>query len=141
MIKKQIKKTEKIIDFKKLKDFFGRGKKENKIIPVVVQDWRSRQILILAYVNEEALLESLRQQKAIFWSTSRNELWIKGSTSGNFLMLKEVLVNCENNSLLYLVEPKDSGVCHTKNKKGEYRDSCFYRSIELNDEKLVLGSE
>ena len=139
MTKKRIKKTERIVDFKKLKDFFSQKPKEDKIVPVVVQDARSQKILMLAYVNEEALIESLRQQKAIFWSTSRNELWFKGSTSGNFLELKKVLVNCENNSLLYLVEPKGSGVCHMKNKKGEYRDSCFWRSIKLKGDKLMMG--
>ncbi len=138
MIKKQIKKTEETIDFRKLKNFFGQKTKENEIIPVVVQDRRSRQVLVVAYTNKEALIDSLRWQKAIFWSTSRNKIWVKGSTSGNFLALKEVLINCENNSLLYLVEPKGRGVCHAKNKKGEYQDSCFLRSIKLEGDKIIL---
>ena len=141
MTKKQIKKPGGIIDFKKLKDFFGKKTKDNKIIPVVVQDWHSWRVLMAAYINKRSLIDSLRQQKATFWSTSRNEPWVKGATSGNFLALKEVRLNCENNSLLFLVEPKGNGVCHTKNKKGKYRDSCFYRAIKLKDDELIFGDE
>ena len=66
---------------------------------------------------------------AVFWSTSRNELWIKGASSGDLLELVEVRVNCEQNSILYLVRPKGQGVCHTRDADGGSRSSCYYRRI------------
>ena len=70
---------------------------------------------------------------ATFWSTSRNELWIKGKTSGDYLELIEVRVNCEQNSLLYLVKPVGKGACHTKNEDGTPRRGCYYRVIGENN--------
>jgi phosphoribosyl-AMP cyclohydrolase len=67
---------------------------------------------------------------AAFWSTSRDELWVKGATSGDTLELVEVRVNCEQNSLLYLVKPLGQGACHTKGADGQARPSCYYRRIK-----------
>jgi len=100
------------------------------LIPVVVQDVETREVLILAYVNEEALNYAREKRVATFWSTSRNELWIKGATSGDFLDLEEIRVNCEQNSLLYLVRLRGKGACHTKDARGISRLGCFYRKIE-----------
>ena len=80
------------------------------VIPAVAQDALTGEVLILGYVNELALQTSLREKKATFWSTSRNELWIKGLTSGDFLELLEVRVNCEQNSILYKVR-RPAGPC------------------------------
>jgi phosphoribosyl-AMP cyclohydrolase len=66
---------------------------------------------------------------ATFWSTSRNELWIKGKTSGDFLEIVEIRVNCEQNSILYLVTPKGKGACHTKDSTGQARTGCYYRKM------------
>jgi phosphoribosyl-AMP cyclohydrolase len=99
------------------------------VLPVVVQDARTREVLIVAYVNQEALAYTLEQGVAAFWSTSRNELWVKGATSGDSLRLVEVRVNCEQNSLLYLVEPLGKGACHTVDPAGNTRVSCYYRRI------------
>ncbi|MBN1399554.1 MAG: phosphoribosyl-AMP cyclohydrolase, partial [Anaerolineae bacterium] len=66
---------------------------------------------------------------AAFWSTSRNELWVKGATSGDTLQVVEVRVNCEQNSLLYIVRPLGAGACHTKTLDGHTRMSCYYRRI------------
>ena len=96
------------------------------VIPVVVQDVESKTILILAYVNREALDYSIRYKIATFWSTSRNELWVKGKTSGDQLELVEIRVNCEQNSLLYLVRLMGKNACHTR------RLSCFYRKMDDN---------
>lgn len=115
------------LDFSKLKQAALCG--EN-LIPAVAQDIQSKEVLIIAYVNEKALRHSLQTQKATFWSTSRNELWEKGSTSGDSLLLKEIRVNCEQNSILYLVELEGQGACHTKQSDGQSRLSCFYRKIE-----------
>ena len=73
-----------------------------KAIPVAVQDADSRELILVAYTNEEALRESIKTRIATFWSTSRNALWIKGETSGNYYELLDVFVNCEQNSLLIL---------------------------------------
>jgi len=100
------------------------------VIPAVAQDAESGRVLMVGYVNAEALEAALRMQQAVFWSTSRNELWIKGGSSGDTLELVEARVNCEQNSILYLVRMKGKGVCHTHGKDGVARDSCYYRRIE-----------
>jgi len=107
------------------------------VLPVIVQNYNSGEVLMLAYTNRDALELSLHKNIAIFWSTSKNKLWIKGITSGCFLSLIEIRVNCEQNSLLYLVIPmgNNGGMCHTKNESNEYRKSCFYRRM-VNVDKL-----
>lgn len=100
------------------------------VLPVAVQDAESKELLIIAYANEAALRHTLEHGIATFWSTSRNELWIKGATSGDTLQIVEVRVNCEQNSLLYLVRPQGAGACHTKDATGKARASCYYRRIQ-----------
>jgi len=118
--------TELSIDFSKI---FKIGEGNHLVVPVVVQDADTKDVLIVAYANEEALLETFKKGEAVFYSTSRNELWHKGATSGDILAVTEVRVNCEQNSLLYLVQPKGQGACHTKDNEGTYRASCYYRSV------------
>ncbi len=117
------------LDFSKINEIGNAG---FSVLPVVVQDSESGEVLILAYANEEALRETLRRKEAVFFSTSRNEIWHKGATSGDTLSLVEVQVNCEQNSLLYLVRPQGQGACHTKNDDGTARSSCYYRSIDTD---------
>lgn len=124
------------IDFDKLKKV---GEAGAAVVPVVVQDVDSREVLIVAYANAEALDYTLEHGVATFWSTSRNELWVKGATSGDTLELAEVRVNCEQNSLLYLVRPLGAGACHTKNTAGRARQSCYYRRIRDNRLEFVEG--
>jgi phosphoribosyl-AMP cyclohydrolase len=114
------------LDFGKLSKVAGGS---GDVIPVVVQHAVTKDVLIVAYVNQQALDHSLSTGVATFWSTSRRELWIKGATSGDFLDLQEVRTNCEQNSLLFLVVPRAGGVCHTKNAAGTSRLTCFYRVI------------
>jgi len=102
------------------------------VLPVVAQDVETEEVLVVAYVNELALKTAIQEGMATFWSTSRNELWIKGKTSGDCLELQEIRVNCEQNSLLYRVRQVGKGSCHTKNSRGESRPGCYYR--RLNDE-------
>ena len=83
---------------------------------------------MLAHANRVALEYTLREDVAAFWSLSRDRLWIKGETSGNVLDVEEVRVNCEQNSLLYLVNLRKEGVCHTL-QHGVARHSCYYRKI------------
>ena len=106
------------------------------IIPVAVQDADTREVILVAYTNELALKKAVAERTAIFWSTSRNELWEKGKTSGETFDLLEARVNCEQNSLLYIVRPRRGGICHTKNQKGEPRN-CYYRRIDLDTRALT----
>jgi phosphoribosyl-AMP cyclohydrolase len=115
------------LDFEKLAKVSQTGV---PVLPVVVQDARTHEVLILAYANRQALDYTLQHGVAAFWSTSRNELWVKGATSGDSLRLVEVLVNCEQNSLLYRVEPLGKGACHTKDAAGQTRASCYYRRLK-----------
>ena len=117
------------IDFAKLSKI---GMNGHMVIPVVVQDATSKEVLIVAYANDEAVAETFRLGEAVLYSTSRNELWHKGATSGDVLKVEEVRINCEQNSLLYLVTPKGQGACHTKDKTGKSRSSCYYRTVENN---------
>ena len=117
------------IDFAKLSKI---GMNGHMVIPVVVQDVTSKEVLIVAYANDEAVAETFRLGEAVLYSTSRNELWHKGATSGDVLKVEEVRINCEQNSLLYLVTPKGQGACHTKDEAGKSRSSCYYRTVENN---------
>ena len=101
------------------------------LVPVAVQDIVTRDVILVAYTNESAFKQAVQTRRAIFWSTSRNELWEKGKSSGNEFDLVEVYVNCEQNSLLYRVRPRGSGICHTKNQGGKPRN-CFYRRVNLD---------
>lgn len=100
------------------------------VIPVAVQNADTKEVILVAYVNQLALDKSIETKSAVFWSTSRNELWEKGKTSGETFDLLDVRVNCEQNSLLYIVRPRRGGICHTKNKSGEPRN-CYYRRLNL----------
>lgn len=105
------------------------------IIPVAVQNIDTNEVILVAYANEKALKASIETRTAVFWSTSRNELWEKGKSSGEIFDLLEIYVNCEQNSLLYRVRPRRGGICHTKNRKGEARN-CYYRRLNLDTWKL-----
>ena len=119
--------SELLLDFDKLAKVAQTGV---PVLPVAVQDAETLEVLILAYANEQAVRYSLEHGVAAFWSTSRNELWVKGATSGDTLQLVEVRVNCEQNSLIYLVKPLGKGACHTKDAAGNTRASCYYRRIQ-----------
>ena len=105
------------------------------VIPVAVQNADTREVVLVAYTNEYAMRESFAKRKLVLWSTSRNKLWFKGETSGETFDLLEAYVNCEQNSLLYLVRPCRGGICHTKNKSGAPRN-CYYRKIDFDTLKL-----
>lgn len=119
--------TELCLDFEKIRHV---AQSSQAVLPVVVQDIETKRVLLLAYANQQALEYALANKVATFWSTSRDELWIKGATSGDTLELVETYVNCEQNSLLYLVKPLGNGACHTKKPDGSTRESCYYRRID-----------
>jgi phosphoribosyl-AMP cyclohydrolase len=113
------------------------GSEGNNLLPVVTQDYNTKEVLILAFVNKEAFEETIRSGYATYWSRSRNELWKKGLTSGDMLKVVEIRINCEQNSLLYLVIPQGKGACHAKRKNGQPHTSCYYRKINKNKLEVV----
>lgn len=110
--------------------------KRNGLLPVVVQETSSGHILMIASVNGDALNQTIKTGKATFWSTSRQKLWVKGETSDNTLLIDEVLVDCDQDALIYKVTLDGDGACHTTNKDGLPRKSCFYRKLNLNSLEL-----
>jgi len=100
-------------------------KKGNGLVPVVVQDSKTKEILMLAYANREAVEHTIKTGKGTYWSRSRNELWVKGETSGHTQKIVSVLADCDNDALLYLVE-QTGPACHT----GEY--TCFHNKIPID---------
>lgn len=93
------------------------------LVPAIAQDVRTGKVLMLAYMNQEALETTLREGRACYWSRSRKELWRKGDTSGDIQIVKEVLVDCDEDTILLLVEQRGKGACHTR------RWSCFFRRL------------
>jgi phosphoribosyl-AMP cyclohydrolase len=96
---------------------------ERGLIPAVVQDATTRQVLMVAFMNAESLQRTLETGETVFWSRSRGELWHKGATSGNIQRVREVRVDCDADTLLILVDPAGPA-CHTG------AVSCFYRTLE-----------
>ena len=96
---------------------------EKGLVPAIVQDYLSNEVLMVAYMNKESLQRTLVSGKTHFWSRSRQKYWLKGEHSGHIQLVKEVFIDCDNDSLLIKVEQKVAA-CH----KG-YR-SCFYRRLE-----------
>lgn len=111
-------------------DFGPDGK---KLLPVVTQNYHTGEVLILSYTNKEAFDETCKNRYATYWSRSRDKLWKKGLTSGDMLRVEEIRVNCEQNSLLYLVTPEGKGACHAKDEKGLPFSSCYYRKLTGNN--------
>jgi phosphoribosyl-AMP cyclohydrolase len=94
----------------------------NGLVPAIVQDATTRQVLMLAYMNAESLARTMETGLATFWSRRRKKLWVKGETSGNVQRVREIRYDCDGDAILLLVEPAGPA-CHT----GEV--SCFYRSL------------
>lgn len=117
--------TELKLDFEKLARATASS---TGILPVAVQHADTGEVLLLAYTNAQAFHLAMKARRLILWSTSRNELWEKGKTSGETFDLVEARVNCEQNSLLYRVRPRHNGICHTRNRSHQPRN-CFYRRI------------
>lgn len=97
--------------------------KGNGLVPVIAQDVHSHQVLMLAYMNAESFEKTIQTRLATYYSRSRQQLWLKGETSGHYQHVKDILIDCDEDTILLLVE-QDGAACHT----GHY--SCFYRNIE-----------
>ncbi len=103
------------------------------LVTAIVQETSSSEILMLAHMNTEALSKTLETGKAHFWSRSRQELWLKGGTSGNFLTVTDILIDCDQDALLLKAHLAGNAACHTGAK------SCFYRSVKIADGEVTLG--
>jgi len=114
------------------------GEDGNTLLPVVTQDSKTKEVLILAFVNKEAFDETRKSGYATYWSRSRKELWKKGLTSGDMLRIDEIRINCEQNSLLYLVTPMGKGACHAKKDGGLPYSSCYYRKINPDNTLVIV---
>lgn len=97
------------------------SKYPDRLIPTIIQDAVSNKVLMLGFMNEEALGKSLAEKKVTFFSRSKQRLWTKGETSGNFLLIEEIIADCDNDTLLIKVNPTGP-VCHTG------ADTCFYEN-------------
>lgn len=97
----------------------------------MVQDATTKEVLMTAYMNEETLKRTIESGRAVFWSRSREEVWVKGATSGNYLYVREIRVDCDEDCLLILAEPAGAA-CHTGHR------TCFFRKLE-NGELTEVG--
>ena len=97
---------------------------EKGLIPAIIQDVNSNEVLMMAYMNKASLEKTVESGRTCFWSRSRQKYWVKGETSGNIQIVKEILYDCDEDTLLIKVEQTGSGACHTGNR------TCFYRKIQ-----------
>ncbi|MDE5742491.1 MAG: phosphoribosyl-AMP cyclohydrolase [Oscillospiraceae bacterium] len=112
---------------------------ENKVIPVAVQNTITKEVILIAYTNEEAFLETVCKKKLVLWSTSRNKLWFKGAESGNTFTVNRIFVNCEQNSLVYQVTPDKGNICHTS--YNGVANNCYYRELDMDSMRLINLNE
>ncbi|HCE44847.1 MAG TPA: phosphoribosyl-AMP cyclohydrolase [Lentisphaeria bacterium] len=108
--------------------------KSDGLIPAIAQDWKTGEVLMLAYINKLSWEETLKSGNATYWSRSRNKLWKKGEESGNVQKIKEILVDCDDDTVIFKVDQIGGAACHTG-----YR-TCFYRKIE-GEELKTVGSK
>ncbi|MBI5206819.1 MAG: phosphoribosyl-AMP cyclohydrolase [Candidatus Firestonebacteria bacterium] len=106
-------------------------KKSGGLIPVIVQDWKTNEILMLAFMNNEAWEKTKETGKACYFSRSRNKLWVKGEHSGHFQIVKEIYIDCDEDTILLKVDQIGGAACHTG------YNSCFFRKIFGNETKII----
>jgi len=107
--------------------------KGNGLLPAIAQDCRSGKVLMLAYINRESWEKTLETGEVHYWSRSRREIWHKGATSGHVQKIKEIYVDCDNDTVLFKVEQVGGAACHTG------RESCFHQRVESNGEVTLVG--
>ncbi|MCK5311919.1 MAG: phosphoribosyl-AMP cyclohydrolase [Desulfobacteraceae bacterium] len=110
---------------------FDKGK---GLLPVITQEYGTNEVLMLAYMNKEAFEETLKSGRATYFSRSRGKLWKKGETSGNMQHIKELRIDCDNDTILIKVEQKGGAACHLGFK------SCFFRKIDKNGSIKIVES-
>ena len=104
--------------------------KGDGLVPVIIQDASTGEVLMLGYMNRESWEKTLETKKASFWSRSRGKLWVKGETSGNFQEVREIYLDCDSDTLLLKVDQKGGAACHTGFK------SCFHQQLEEGEWKV-----
>ena len=100
------------------------------LLPVIVQDASSSKVIMFAWMNRETLEESIKQRKAIYWSRSRKQIWVKGEESGHYQNIEDMYLDCDNDVLLIKVKQEGGIACHTG------RESCFYNRINMKTNKI-----
>ena len=108
--------------------------KGDGLVPAIVQDAETKEVLMLAYMNNESWEATLKTGKATYWSRSRKSLWMKGESSGNVQLVKNIFIDCDNDTILLQVEQLGGAACHTGHK------SCFYRKLDGGD-FIVVGEK
>lgn len=108
--------------------------KADGLVPVIVQDDKTKEVLMLAYMNRESWAMTLETGKATFWSRSRQKLWLKGESSGHVQIIKNIYIDCDEDTILLQVEQLGGAACHTGHR------SCFYRKREGGD-FVVVGEK
>jgi len=109
--------------------------KGNGLLPAIAQDYKSGRVLMLAYINQASWKKSLETGDAHYWSRSRRELWHKGGTSGNVQKIKEIYVDCDNDTVVFKVEQVGGAACHLG------YESCFHKKVERDGEFTVIGEK
>jgi phosphoribosyl-AMP cyclohydrolase len=109
--------------------------KGNGLLPAIVQDHDSGKILMLAYINKSSWEKTLETGEAHYWSRSRQELWHKGGTSGHVQKIKEIYMDCDQDTVLFKVEQVGGAACHTG------YESCFHQKVDTNGEVTVVGEK
>lgn len=109
------------------------SKSPDALLPAIVQDYKSGDVLMLAYINKLAWEKTLETGKAHYWSRSRSTLWLKGETSGHMQIIHQILVDCDEDTVVYKVEQLGNAACHTGHR------TCFFRRVDNG--KLVVEGE
>ena len=112
------------------------GALDTSVLPVAVQDADTHEVIMIAYVSREALAETARTGRAVFYSTSRHQLHRKGETSGDVLQVVSLRANCDLNSILMEVRKLGTGACHERDSNGDHYPSCFFRELVLTETAL-----
>lgn len=107
--------------------------KSGGLIPAIAQDWKTGDVLMLAYINRESWEETLKSGFATYWSRSRGKLWKKGEESGNRQVVKEILIDCDEDTVIFKVDQIGGAACHEG-----YR-SCFFRKLLENGDTAIVG--
>ena len=107
------------------------SKTADGLIPAIAQDWQTGEVLMLAYINRASWEKTLATGKATYWSRSRKKFWVKGEESGNIQKIKEILVDCDLDTVIFKVEQVGGAACH------EGYHSCFFRKLEDGELRIV----
>jgi len=109
--------------------------KGNGLVPAIVQDYKSGKVYMLAYINQASWKKTLETGEAHYWSRSRQEIWHKGDSSGHVQKIKEIYVDCDNDTVLFKIEQLGGAACHTG------YETCFYRKVGPDGKVAIVGKK